>query len=403
MCVSIFQIQWIYTNINIGIDGAVDSETVLRQKLIANMTNESTHSFSFEYLFSIMIACLIWKMLEIIQFHADIGPLVKIVEKMFGDFSNFIILYAILVIMFAIIGNANFVFDLTEYKGFFESVLTVLDASIGNYDFGLFEQIDKDFLARFGDIYVMAIVVVFNILILNLIIAILSNTYQQFDQKATGLYLSKILNARDYMAFNENYGAFLLIMAPMNIVILPFVPFAMFMKPNVSTNTMLTILQYSVFIIIIYSIFMIISCLLIPFAYMKSLGIKIQYFLRASSIKDKIITLFQLVIYLAAGIPMLVMCMFSDFYYFCANNFRSNLKKIIIEKQKSTLNDESIRQMKDYCSRYIYLKIKSMYTTETVQTFRQKFVVIENIQYMMFGQFLAQGERALGTVLGFPR
>jgi len=78
------------------------------------------------------------KVIDIIQFTSEIGPLVKIVGKMVGDFMNFLILYALLVIMFAIVGNINFVLDLKEFHGLFESTLTVLDASIGNYDFELF-------------------------------------------------------------------------------------------------------------------------------------------------------------------------------------------------------------------------------------------------------------------------
>lgn len=103
--------------------------------------------------------------------------------------------------------------------------MTVLDASIGNYDFEIFNIIkNNDSLIIFGDVYIIGIVVTFNILILNLIIAILSNTYNMFDTKSTGLYLSKILMARDEMQFDENYGAFLLTMAPLNCIVLPFVP-----------------------------------------------------------------------------------------------------------------------------------------------------------------------------------
>lgn len=66
---------------------------------------------------------------------------------MLDDFVNFILLYVILLFMFAIIGNINFLFDLKEYHGLFESCLTVLDASIGNYDFGLYNSIEgKEFL-----------------------------------------------------------------------------------------------------------------------------------------------------------------------------------------------------------------------------------------------------------------
>lgn len=128
---------------------------------------------------------------------------------MFGDFLNFILLYIILIVMFGLMGNANFLLELDEYKGVFESILTVLDSSIGNYDFRLYSNLKGD-LTIFADVYVAAIVVCFNILILNLIIAILSSTYNQFDTKATGLYLSKILIARDTMIYDEHYGAFLL-------------------------------------------------------------------------------------------------------------------------------------------------------------------------------------------------
>lgn len=70
---------------------------------------------------------------------------------MFDDFINFIILYAILVFMFAIIGGVNFVFVLDGFQGLFKCSLFVLDASIGNYDFGLFEEIDDNYwLTIFG-------------------------------------------------------------------------------------------------------------------------------------------------------------------------------------------------------------------------------------------------------------
>lgn len=64
-----------------------------------------------EYMMTIMIVCLVFKVLEYIQFTEKIGPLVKIVGKMYGDYSNFFILYAILVIMFTIVGNLNFILE----------------------------------------------------------------------------------------------------------------------------------------------------------------------------------------------------------------------------------------------------------------------------------------------------
>lgn len=53
---------------------------------------------------------------------------------MLQDFVNFFIMYIILLVMFAIVGNMNFLFELEEYNGMFQSILTIIDTSIGNYD-----------------------------------------------------------------------------------------------------------------------------------------------------------------------------------------------------------------------------------------------------------------------------
>jgi hypothetical protein len=205
----------------------------------------------------------------------------------------------------------------------------------------------------FGDFYVMIIVITFNILILNLIIAILSNTYNMFDTKSTGLYLSKILNSRDEMTYDENYGAFLLTMTPLNIVTLPFVPYALFKKPSKEMNTMITVLQNSFLIVIIYLMFLVGSIIMTPFAFLKSLSVKIQDVLSVKADpKEQIKKGMMLLMFLAIGIPILIVNLLADFYYFWMNNFRSNLKKIIIDKEKSSLTNQSIRDIVNLCSKY---------------------------------------------------
>lgn len=59
-------------------------------------------------------------------------------------------------------------------------------------------------------------------LILNLIIAILSNTYNEFEPDSLGLFLSKILQTRGEMQYDSKYGAFMSQMTPLNAAILPF-------------------------------------------------------------------------------------------------------------------------------------------------------------------------------------
>ena len=51
-----------------------------------------------------------------------------------NDFFNFLILYLILTVMFAVVGNMNFIYSLTQFQGLLDSVLTIVDASLGNFD-----------------------------------------------------------------------------------------------------------------------------------------------------------------------------------------------------------------------------------------------------------------------------
>jgi len=57
------------------------------------------------------------------------------------DFANFIIIYIVFIAMFSIIGNLNFLYDCPEFESLFDSLITIVDSSMGNFSFEPFEQI----------------------------------------------------------------------------------------------------------------------------------------------------------------------------------------------------------------------------------------------------------------------
>ena len=74
--------------------------------------------------------------------------------------------------------------------------------------------------------------VTFLILILNLLIAILSNVFNVFENLSVGLFLSKILSTRESLESDEYYGAFISAVVPFNIFVLPFIPLALIMRKS---------------------------------------------------------------------------------------------------------------------------------------------------------------------------
>lgn len=95
---------------------------------------------------------------------------------MVEDFCNFFILYAGFCFSFALAGSFNFNYRIKAFSCFQQSMLSVVNISIGQYD--LMSEETKDIYLYHA--FVIIQVVLFKFLILNLIVAVLSNTYRIF-------------------------------------------------------------------------------------------------------------------------------------------------------------------------------------------------------------------------------
>jgi len=196
-------------------------------RLLFNISN--ANQSTLEYSLAVVTICLIIRTTMNLQFVESIGPLIKILGKMSVDFVNFCILYLVLVLMFTLLGNINYLVYLDEYDGFMNSLITVIDASIGKYDFKAFEMEDKAY-QYMGQIYMMVVVICFQILLFNLIVALLSKTYNIYENRSNGLFLKKILSKRDELIDDEFCGSFLVSIPPLDALQILFVPVCVFLK-----------------------------------------------------------------------------------------------------------------------------------------------------------------------------
>ena len=146
---SIVVISW-FTN-NLQKDLYSDSEiskTEYNQRILANI--QDNLDFQFQYLFAVQIVCLFIRISMMLQYLGSIGPLIKIVGKMQTDFFNYTLLFILLTIMFSIVGNINFLYELRDFDSFTNAILTVIDASVGNFDTKMFEVIKDENLRLIG-------------------------------------------------------------------------------------------------------------------------------------------------------------------------------------------------------------------------------------------------------------
>jgi len=174
-----------------------------------------------------------------------------------------------------------------------------------------------------GQLLTITAVVLFNILLLNLVIAILANTYSIFDARSNGLYLAKILSSRDELNYDQSFGAFLLSIPVINLIQLPVLPLAMsFSYGNpilMKINNSLMIAQYTLFMFIMFMAFIVVSIVLIPLAWIIGTIDKIGTLSSLKSGDQKMMNFF---IFIPFGPIILLMDVVADLYYFWENNFR---------------------------------------------------------------------------------
>lgn len=116
-------------------------------------------------------------------------------------------------------------------------------------------------------------------------------------------------------------------------------------------NKILNLLQYMCLMSFLFVGFVIVSIILIPIAYVKSIIFKIRtiYSIKETSKRVIVIESLSFTFYLIFGILILMTTFLSDCYYFWVNNFRTNLKKIVIEREKSILTLDSFKKLVAFC------------------------------------------------------
>lgn len=126
--------------------------------------------------------------------------------------------------------------------------------------------------------------------------------------------------------------------------------------------------QYSLFMVILFIAFIIVSIVLIPLAWIVGIVDKLA---TLNSLKSGDQKLMNVYIFIPFGPAILLFDVIADLYYFWINNFRLNLKKIIIEREKTTVTHHSLKEFVQALRNFQNQKIKSSHCNKYVEIFRR--------------------------------
>ena len=127
---------------------------------------------------------------------------------------------------------------------------------------------------HFGEFYHLLIIILNMVLLVNLVIAILSETYTRLSNQKLGLYYDGVIEVIPAYKYKKFYGALIAACPPFNLLIFPFLPFFWITKKKQKLrklNNILTKLIFFPFVLIYTIVFIICNFLMLPIAYIVTL------------------------------------------------------------------------------------------------------------------------------------
>lgn len=154
------------------------------------------------------------------------GPMVKIFGSMLSDVVIFIFLYISIFFIFA--GPGQLLFEeLPEYSNLGESIKIMFLSSVGNFEYDTYIPL-KDVDPYVGYVFITAFMIMISIMLLNFLIAILSNIYSELNNVKNGLYLRRVIHLRKLYNYDSLYSSIVFTPPPFNLFSLVIMPFVIF-------------------------------------------------------------------------------------------------------------------------------------------------------------------------------
>lgn len=138
------------------------------------LTKRKSNTFHFEVLVAVIASTFWLRMFLMLKLTKTFGPLIKIIYVMMRELMIFLVLWGIQLFIFSCIGILIFS-SVPEYEGFMNVLILFFQSALGIWDFSIYNNFNLG--AQFGQGFHLVFIVLNMVLLVNLIIAILSETY----------------------------------------------------------------------------------------------------------------------------------------------------------------------------------------------------------------------------------
>ncbi|KAL4496113.1 hypothetical protein ABPG72_015535 [Tetrahymena utriculariae] len=327
-------------------------------------------SYTFEYfnncqlalkIESCVLVFILWLRMFIFLIRTQkFGLLVKVIILFTKDLLYFMIILITVTVAFGLINYILFQNSLDLYKSIDKAIFNLFAAAFGAFDFNHQTGIQSAILIFF--------LVVVNVILLNLLIAILNTRYEKTMQQSEMEYSLVVYNDYINSRFNPIYMSMISLPPPFNILNFIFGLVSFITKSRTWNKIALKIGYTLVIFLPCILLYTAISLVLIPISYMYfinqvsmySFSDNMMYARKKNKCFKITLYLFRLLTWVTLGIPYLLLVFFSnDLPLFCKSAFVHNNNKYNFTKNP-VLDLRVIKYVSLY-SNYLYLTKKDVF------------------------------------------
>ena len=311
-----------------------DSKKEIRfvDNLIYDIVNDIFH---LDYLLAAVTAVLWFRANLMLRLTEQFGPLLVMIYRMSQLVVVFLFIYFLGLLTFACVAtltlssNPNFV-------NLFEAMRTYIMASLGNFDLYQYDVTD-DWKRYFGIGMHVAVLFSNMILMINLLIAIMSDQYSLLSEVRTGLFWSQVIQEMPKLKYDKHYGVLNILpffFGWLSFLIMPFMTCIKDPDTLQMINEVCCQIAYFPILLVLSTIFITVNAVLIPFAYVKTVIHKAMLLSTYKSASQS----YNLVIFIILGLPILVFAQFADLVRFMKHSYDGRQRQQIDRHYKLNIS-----------------------------------------------------------------
>lgn len=285
---------------------------------------------------------LVWlRMGSILLTFNQMGPVIRMLLSMGYELMKYIVFIVVFLAWSATIFTVLFNQHSSQFNTFSNSVTNLFGGFLNQFKLKDFD--DKFF--GFGTVLFMIYLLVSGVLLVNMLIAVLSNIYEQMEKEKNASNRTVLVQFNRKYKWNNEYGYLIFLSPPLssvNFIVLIFEHLLYCHKDKKKFNLFVTKMYYFVFYFpLIVGVFITYSLVLLPISYIKGLimTIRYQHSLKVNNVY-KVLSCFKFIFF---GVFFLIYVYFRDVYLCFYYVFReAQFKQSDLEKWKNILTQQDV-------------------------------------------------------------